>query len=230
VTLAGRLRADVERRNIKANRSVRGRGAAFFLFPALLALTPETAPPTYCAEWIRQSSQGYERLTVFTDRTLVWKTSWGGKEEVRRQRLESAELTFYCNYFGGPEVWNLKEDLRTGLTGEFSVQSVLTLTRPDGSRKQVRFDDLSPLPPEAAALRSALEGLKLAMIAPLAPASRFTPGHLQPGTLLKRFDGAVFRVRQVIEEKGLVELEGVREPYAEFRKIDELRFQFAPPE
>ena len=65
---------------------------------------------------------------------------------------------------------------------------------------------------------------------PLAPASRFTADRIPPGTLLKRFDGAVFRVRQLLPEKGLVELEGVREPYSEFRKIEELRFQFSPPE
>lgn len=188
------------------------------------------AAPTFCAEWVRQSSQGYERLTLFADRTLVWKTSWKGSEEVRRQKLEPGELSFYCDYFRRPEVWALRDDLRTGLTGELAAQSVLTLARSGGSRKQIRFDDLSPLPPEAAALRSALEGLKLAMLAPLAPASRFTPDRIPPGTLLKRFDGAMFRVRQLIAEKGMVELEGVREPYSEFKKIEELRFQFSPPE
>lgn len=191
---------------------------------------PTDPPPTFCAEWIRQSSQGYERLTLFADRTLVWKTSRGGNDEVKRQKLDAAEVTFYCDYFRRREVWDLKEDLRAGLTGEFAGQSVLTIARPGGSRKKIRFDDLSPLPPEAAAVRSALEGLRLSLLAPLAPASRFTPEHLAPGTMLKRFDGAVFRVKQLLSEKGVVELEGVNEPYSEFKKIEELRFQFSPPE
>lgn len=204
------------------------------LLAALLLAAPPEGPrapaPSFCAEWIRQSSRGYERLTLFADRTLVWKTSLGGNEQVHRKRLEPKDLAFYCEYFARQEVWSLREDLRSGLTGELSAQSVLTLAGPDGSRKQILFDDLSPLPPEAAALRSALEGLRLSLLAPLAPASRFTPDNIPPGTLLKRFDGAVFRVRQVIEEKGLVELEGVREPYSEFKKIQELRYQFSPPE
>src|SRR5439155_664569 len=83
-------------------------------------------------------------------------------------------------------------------TSELAAQSILTLTRPGGSQKRIRFDDLSPLPPEAAAVRSALEGLKLILLAPLAPASRFTADRIPPGTLLKRFDGAVFRVRQLL--------------------------------
>lgn len=191
---------------------------------------PKAAARTFCAEWIRQSHQGFERFTVFTDSTLVWKTVRSGADEVRRKNLEPAELSFYCAYFTRPEVWELAEDLRTGLTGDFAAQSTLTLVRPDGSRKQLRFDELSALPVGAAALRSALEGLRLTFLSPLAPASRFTPETLPPGTLLRRFDGAMFRVRQVIREKGVIELEGVREPYSEFKKIEELRFQFAAPE
>ena len=199
----------------------------------LLLVAPaasKAAAPTFCAEWIRQSHQGYERFTVFTDRTLVWKTVRNGAEEVRRRKLETSELDFYCAYFTRPDVWELPEDLRSGLTGDLASQSTLTFVKPDGSRKQLRFDELSALPAGAAALRSSLEGLRLTFLSPLAPASRFTPETLPAGTLLRRFDGALFRVRQIVLEKGVVELEGVREPYTEFKKIDELRFQFAPPE
>jgi hypothetical protein len=153
-----------------------------------------------------------------------------GADETRRKKLDPPELAFYCEYFTRPEVWELPEDLRTGLAGDLTSQSTLTFVRPDGSRKQLRFDELSALPAGAAALRSSLEGLRLTFLSPLAPASRFTPATLPPGTLLRRFDGALFRVRSVIPEKGIVELEGVREPYSEYKKIDELRFQFAPPE
>jgi hypothetical protein len=201
------------------------------LLPVLLGPpAPKESLPLFCAEWIRQSRDGYERFTLFADRTLVWKSTRDGVERVRRKKLEPDEIAFYCDFFARQEFWELPEDLRTGLTGEFAAQSSVTLARPDGSRKRLRFDELSALPDEAGKLRSALEGLRLLFASPLAPASRFTPETLPPGTLLKRFDGAVFRVRQLIREKRLVELEGVREPYSEFKKIDELRFQFAPPQ
>ena len=187
-------------------------------------------PPTFCMEWIRQSREGYERFTLFMDRTLVWKTARGKVEDVRRRRVEPEELAFYCAYFARPEIWELPEDLRTGLRGDFTGQSSLMLARADGFRKQVRFDDLTALPADAASLRAALEGLKLTFLSPLAPASRFTPETLPPGTFLKRFDGVVFRVRQLVKDKEIVELEGVREPYSEFKKIEDLRFQFSPPE
>ena len=189
-----------------------------------------TASRTFCAEWVRQSREGYERLTLFADGNVVWKRSRDGKDDVLRKAIPQDELTFYCSYFSRPEVWTLSENLRTGLSGEFSTQSLLTLVRENGDRKILHFDEMSPLPGEAAAIRAALEGLKSLLTSPLAPASRFAPDALAAGQLLKRFDGAVFRIHRIDKEKGIVELEGVSEPYREFRKIEELRFQFSPPE
>lgn len=187
-------------------------------------------PPTFCVEWIRQSREGYDRLTLFADRTVVWKKNRDGVVDVQRRSLTPEEQTFYCTYFARPELWVLTGDLRTGLTGEFAAQSTIILTRPDGHRKEIRFDELSALPSETGALRSSLEGLRSIFSSPLAPPSRFTPETLAPGTLLKRFDGVLFRVRHLEKEKNIVELEGVREPYRDFKAIGELRFQFSPPE
>jgi hypothetical protein len=195
--------------------------------PAAAAVRPAR---TFCAEWVRQSREGYERLTLFADRTLVWKRSRSGKDDLLRREIASEELDYYCSFFGRPEVWGAENDARTGLSGDFTVQSSITLVRPDGSRKVFRFDDLSALPGEAAAVRAALEGLRASMTSPLAPASRFAPDALSEGQVLKRFDGAFFRIVKIEREKGVVELEGVREPYRQFRKIDELRFQFSPPQ
>ena len=214
--------------------------AALLLAWAAAAVSPAGTPapspvptprgPTFCAEWIRQSNEGYDRLTLFRDRTLVWKTSRGGKDEVKRQTLAQAEAEFYCRFFAGQEFWDLPADSRSGLAGSFVSTSAVTLAREDGSRKTVRFDDLSADTSPSASLRSALEGLKGIFLSPLPPASRFTPDALAPGTLLRRFDGAVFRVGRLEKETGFVEIVGVTEPYSQFVKIDELRFRFAPPE
>lgn len=192
--------------------------------------TPRAGRPSFCLEWVRQSREGYERVTLFTDRTVIWKTAAGGKEEVRRKTLAPEELAFYCTYFGRRELWDLAEDLRTGLTGEFAAQASVTLVRDDDTRKRIRYDDLSALSADAAALRSALEGLKTIFTNPLAPASRFTADVLPPGTKLKRFDGAIFKVVHLEAEKGIVEIAGVSEPYSQFVPIEQLRFQFSPPE
>jgi len=191
---------------------------------------PPSSKPTFCVEWVRQSRPGYERVTLFADGTAIWKTSDGEGDRVRRKTLPPAEVEFYCSYFPRREFWSLAEDLRTGLTSDFSGQSLVTLTRPDGSRKVIRFDDLSALSADAGTLRAALDGLKAAITNPLAPASRFTPDVLAAGTILRRFDGAIFRVIKLEKEKGFVEIVGVSEPYSQFVKIDELRFQFAAPE
>jgi hypothetical protein len=207
---------------------------ALYLLAALSPPAPPAAPgpnrPSFCLEWVRQSREGYERITLFTDRTVVWKTAAGGKEDVRRKTLAPDELAFYCAYFARRELWELSEDLRTGLTGEFSAQASITLVRDDDTRKRIRYDELSALSADAAALRSALEGLKTIFTNPLAPASRFTAELLPPGTKLKRFDGAIFKIVRLEPEKGIVEIAGVSEPYSQFVPIEQLRFQFSPPE
>ncbi|HSE65063.1 MAG TPA: hypothetical protein VLG15_15765 [Thermoanaerobaculia bacterium] len=196
------------------------------------AAGPPASPvkPTFCVEWVRQSREGYERITLFADATVIWKTVDSAGDRLRRKTLAPEELEFYCSYFARPEVWSVADDLRTGLTGEFSSQSSITVTRKDGAVKKVRYDEFSPLTAESAALRSALEGLRGIFTNPLAPASRFTADALPAGTLLKRFDGAMFRVLRIDREKGVVEIAGVNEPYSQFVKIEELRFQFSPPE
>ena len=202
------------------------------LAATLLATAPAVTPakPTFCVEWVRQSREGYERISLFADRTVIWKTVDARGDSVRRKTLTPEELAFYCDYFTRTEVWNLPGDLRTGLGGEFSAQSSITAARKDGSSKTVRYDDLSALSADAAAMRAALEGLRTVFTNPLAPASRFTAAALPPGTLLKRFDGAIFRVLRLEREKGIVELVGVTEPYTQFLRLEDLRFQFDPPE
>jgi hypothetical protein len=204
--------------------------AAFALLAPARAGRAQAAAPTFCVEWIEQTRDGYERLTLFADRTVVWKRQRAGTQELKRERLAPEEAKFYCDYFRSDEIWGAPEELRSGLTGDLVRQSIVSLARENGARRQVRFDELSALTPEAAALRSSLEGLRGTFTAPLAPATRFTAENLPPGTILKRFDGVLFRVRRVEAGKGVVELEGVREPYLEFRKLEELRFLFAPPE
>ena len=205
---------------------------ALLLLSARSTPAPEAVPSksTFCVESVRQSREGYERMTLFSDRTVVWKTSDARGEEVRRKTVSPEELAFYCSYFSRREFWELPDDLRSGLGSEFAGKSSVTLARSDGFQKRVRFDDLSALSADAGGLRAALDGLKTIFTNPLAPASRFTPDVLAPGTLLKRFDGAVFRVRRLEKEKGFVEIVGVIEPYSQFVKIEELRYQFSPPE
>lgn len=206
--------------------------AAALLAPAVTPAPNPTVPPgpTFCMEWIRQSNEGYDRLTLFRDRNLVWKTSRRGHEEVKRETLDAAESQYYCGFFEKKEFWALNPDFRTRLTSDFASESSVTLARADGSRKTIRFDELSSHTSDSAALFGALDGLKGIFLSPLSPASRYTPDVLPPGTLLKRFDGAMFRVLRLVKETGFVEIAGVNEPYSQWVKIEELRYQFAPPE
>jgi hypothetical protein len=188
------------------------------------------AGPTFCAEWVLQTKEGYERLTLFADQTLVWKTSRDGKEDTRRKTIPADETAFYCTYFARDEFFALPADLRSGMAGSSVVQSRVSLTRPDGSRKAIRFDEFSSFSNESVALKASLLGLRNLFTERLAPATSFTAETLKPGTLLRRFDGVTFRVRRVIREKEVVELEGVTSPISFFLHLSDLRTQFAAPE
>lgn len=196
--------------------------------------TPVAAPtrrpgPTFCAEWIRQNREGYERLTLFADRMLVWKTSRPGADDVRRKPIAADETEFYCGYFARDEFWALPADLRSGLSGDFA-QSRVTLTRPDGSRKTIHFDELSSFSSEASSLKASLLGLRNLFTERLARATSFTAATLVPGTVLRRFDGVSFRVVRILADKDIVELTGVSEPILYYLPLSQLRFQFAPPQ
>ena len=101
--------------------------------------------------------------------------------------------------------------------------------RPDGSRKAIRFDELSSFSPAASALKASLEGLRSLFTARLAPVGQFTAETLPPGTVLRRFDGVYFRVRRVLADKGVVELEGVSDPISYYLSLSEMRLQFPGP-
>ncbi len=198
--------------------------------PGTTPTAASRAGPTFCAEWILQTKEGYERLTLFADRTLVWKTSRDGKEDTRRKTIPADETDFYCQYFARDEFFALPADLRSGMTGSSVVQSRVWLTRPDGSRKAIRFDEFSSFSTESVALKASLLGLRNLFTERLAPATSFTAEALKPGTLLRRFDGVTFRVRRVIPEKKVVELEDVTNPISFFLRLSDLRTQFAAPE
>ena len=200
------------------------------LSPPPVSVSRRPAGPTFCVEWVLQTTEGYERLTLFSDRTLVWKTSRDGKDDTRRKTISADETDFYCRYFARDEFFALPSDLRSGMTGDSVVQSRVSLTRPDGSRKAIRFDEFSAFSTESITLKASLLGLRNLFTERLAPASVFTAETLKPGTLLRRFDGVTFRVLRVIPEKEVVELEGVTDPISFFLRLSDLRTQFAPPE
>ena len=103
---AGRPDRGEGRVRIRAGGGEGGPMTALLLLAAALAAGPTPTPtpeppkgPTFCVEWIRQSSEGYERLTLFRDGELVWKTHRGGKDQVKRERLDASEAKFFCEDF-----------------------------------------------------------------------------------------------------------------------------------
>ena len=186
--------------------------------------------PTFCAEWIRQSKRGLRapdalrgpHPRVETEPRRQGRAA--APASSRRTRRSSTASTSRSD-----EVWSAPEDLRSGPDGGFRVvQSVVTLARPDGRRKKIRFDEFSPLTRQSAALRAALEGLRAILTAPLAPA---IPVHCREPAA--GHDPEAIR-RRALSDRTRRSREGRRRargraasPTASSGSIEELRFQFS---
>ena len=186
--------------------------------------------PTYYFEWIARSGAATTRLTLFTDRTLVRKTKDGDRTHVDRRVLSEEEYAHYLAYFAeAKRTAGGRLDFDSGLAGDFQVNSKAEFRPPGQPNWTFRFDSFSPLSLEASRIKTALEGLRDSFGHVLPSPGDFAPDKIPPGTVLTRLDGKRFRVHRVDRDAGVVELEGIDEPYSLFVKIENLRFTFKAP-
>ena len=198
---------------------------------ALLAAAARlrAAAPTYLFEWVSRTNDTSGRLTLFADRTLVRKLTSGKQTDMKKRKLSQEEYDYYVAYFNDPQSLRAAGSYESGTTGALLSVSEATFVTPEGGKWKLSFDSLSSLTFEAMRVKSALEGLWDSFGKVLPSPSDFAPEKIPPGTVLHRRDGARFRVLHVDDSRGMVELQGVEEPYTLFLKIDDLRFTFSAP-
>jgi len=197
---------------------------------ACLAFTLAAAPSTYLFEWTTRTGDATRRLTLFTDRVLVRKTtSSDGKTEFKKRKLSDEEYAFYATYFGSSESESAAGNFETALAGDRSARSEVSFAPPDAARWTLSFDSFSTLSSPAAGVKAALEGLADSFGKVLPSEADFPFEKLVPGAVLRRRDGQEFRVVHVDEEAKIVELRAVDQPYSQFFEWKRLRFTFLPP-
>jgi len=190
---------------------------------------PTEGGPTYIAEYVQRTAKDAERVTLFADGVLVRKTTTGGKVEMKKRKLAPAELESYVGVFRAPEVEEAAGTFESGMSGDELPHFRITVTKSDGHTWAIAFDALAALTPGAQRIRSAVEDLRDSFGKPHAAPGDFPPDKLVPGTILRRRDGAEFRVVRFDEHAGFVELKGLDEPYSQFFKLDRLAASFLPP-
>ena len=195
------------------------------------AADPEAAEgsPTYLAEWISRTGAAMQRVTLFSDGVLVRKSTADGKTEMKKRKLAPAELDSYAALFRAPGVEEAAGSFDSGMSGDEIARSVITVTRKDGGTWKIEFDSFSAVTPEAQRIRSAMEDLRDSFGKIRASAGDFPPEKLVPGKVLRRLDGAEFRVVRYDERARVVELKGLDEPYSQFYKLEDLAASFSPP-
>jgi hypothetical protein len=190
---------------------------------------PSSGGPTYVAECVVRTGAAMERVTLFSDGVLVRKSTADGKTEMKKRKLAPAELRSYVDVFRAPGVEEAAGMFESGMSGDELPHSLITVTRAEGRPWTIAFDALSALTPEAQRIRSAMQDLRDSFGQPRASPGDFPPEKLVPGTVLRRRDGAEFRIVRFDERAGVVELKGLDEPYSQFYKLDRLAASFLPP-
>jgi hypothetical protein len=225
--------------------------ASAFAFAASLAAAPQTAvvessetteaaprpsepesatAPTYVAEWTSRTKDTSQRLTLFSDGVLVRKsTGSDGKIEMKKRKLSSTELDSYVAIFRAADADQAAGTFESGMGGDEVVHSVITVTRRGGHPWKIVFDTFAAVTPEAQRIRTAMEDLRDSFGKMRASTGDFPPDKLLPGTILRRRDGAEFRIVRYDDHAGVVELKGLDEPYSQFYKLDSLAATFLPP-
>jgi len=193
------------------------------------AAPPAEGGPTYFAEYVQRTAKDAERVTLFADGVLVRKTTTDGKVDMKKRKLAPAELQSYVAVFRAPDVEEAAGTFESGMSGDELPHFRITVTKSDGHTWAIVFDALAALTPEAQRIRSAMEDLRDSFGKPHAAPGDFPPDKLVPGTILRRRDGAEFRVVHFDEHAGIVELKGLDEPYSQFFKLDRLAASFLPP-
>jgi hypothetical protein len=209
------------------------RAAAWLLVLAAGAAAPvRTAQgqgTTDLFEWVSKAAGSQMRLTLFFDHTLVRKTTGGGSTALKKRLLSPEEYDYYARFFSEPDSTRGAGSFESGMTGDMVAESVATFHLPDGRTWRMSWDSFSAFSIEAMRVRAALLGLRDSFGKVLPSPGDFAPDKIPPGTVLRRRDGAEFRVMNIDATGGMVELRGINEPYSEFLKIDDLRYTFAAP-
>jgi hypothetical protein len=193
------------------------------------AVPPAEGGPTYYVEYVQRTAKNAERVTLFADGVLVRKTTTDGKVDMKKRKLAPAELQSYVAVFRAPDVEEAAGTFESGMSGDELPHFRITVTKSDGHTWTIVFDALAALTPEAQRIRAAMEDLRDSFGKPHAAPGDFPPDKLVPGTILRRRDGAEFRIVHFDEHAGIVELKGLDEPYSQFFKLDRLAASFLPP-
>lgn len=198
-------------------------------FALLLAGEALSAPSSFLFEWVSRAQGSVARLILFQDRTLVYKIENAAGTKLQKRVLSSEEYDYYVTYFSAPDSLDAAGDYTTGATGDSIAVSMATFHLPSGKSWAMSFDPLSALTYDALRIKTALEGLRDSIGHVLPSPSDFAPEKMPPGTVLKRRDGALFKVIAFNKDKGIVEIQGINEPYSEWVRDEQLRFVFYPP-
>jgi hypothetical protein len=210
------------------------RCAAGLLVMLAASLYPESfasanAPPEApsITEFLRldcASTLGRREVTLFDHGTVRLREGPPGKEEVGLRELGPDELTALVRRLAEIDLAEVVR-LPKGVEGEWVERCRLDLALPDRPRRRFEFGRYDSLPLPLGQVLRVTDDLAAGLSA--RPPSQLPAGYRpQRGDLLRRVDGAVYRVVGLTTDGKAVELTGMDQPLTLYVQRDALRQEF----
>ncbi len=139
--------------------------------------------PTFCAEWVRQSNEGYDRLTLFRKACSSGRRAAEARTRSSGIALGPRSSQFYCDFFARPgRSGRSAARPADGPDRELASCFAVTLARPNGEPQDACASTICrATPPRSSSLRSALEGLGGFFCRRSRPVTRFAPAICRTG-------------------------------------------------
>ena len=207
--------------------SLPGRLAAVLLLAALPSLAQDASDRL--VEVIRYecaNSLGRREVTLFGNGTIRLRDGEIGKEAMGLSELGPKELDGFLNRLREVDLTRL-DRLERGVEGSWIERCDLILHLPDSELQVFHFGRYDTLPHDLSRVLQIVEDLStqvrdLKRLEDELPVD-YDP---QPGDVLKRADGELYRIITFTMDKRGVELEGVNTPITMFVLRDRIRREF----
>ena len=169
---------------------------------------------------------GRREVTLFGNGTIRLRDGEIGKEAMGLSELGPQELDGFLNRLREVDLTRL-DRLERGVEGSWIERCELVLHLPGGELQVFHFGRYDSLPHDLTRVLRVVEDLSTKVRDLKREADKLPVDYdPQPGDVLKRMDGELFRIITFTMDKRGVELEGVRTPITMFVLRDRIRREF----
>lgn len=185
------------------------------------------APPSYILEYTAREAESLERLTLFKDGMVVYKTRKPDAPDLLLKRqLSPEEIRVYLDAIEASGIFDLHEKVRSTVTGQLVHGWTLALSLPKRGERSFEGTALQSVPLSVGKMLRIAQDLSEALLQKWRDTDPFQERPPVPGDVLESFESNLYAVVRFVDERDQYELRGVKQPVTYFVKTGELKLFF----